>query len=390
MMLHDACARVRRGAYGLNFLIYSAVALTTYFNTPLLLERGISEGTVGLVFSLAALLAIVALWIAPFVLNRFGSYVVLATLVALYGLSFVVLAASTSALIAASATLVQFTSVTAGLFVLDLILEAAMPFEGMTGRVRGFFITMANIAWVVAPFLAGMLTSAGGFALLYTVSAALFVPALFLIRYSFHDLRPHRYEPFQFIALMAPLVESADTRRVFAAQFLLRLFFSIMAMYLSVYFLKYLNISFGEMGLILSIAMLAYVVIEMPAGKLADLYWGEKELMMAGFVVTGLATMFLTFTQTSNILIIAAILFATRIGAALLDITTESYFFKRVGGDDADDVGAFRMLFPIASIIGPLVGSALLFILPLPWLFAVLGIVMFLGIPIASGLRDTR
>jgi MFS family permease len=148
--------------------------------------------------------------------------------------------------------------------------------------------------------------------------------------------------------------------------------------------------SLANLGLILSYAMAAYLIVEWPAGRLGDHALGEKELMALGFFIAACATATLSIAHAPLIWIWAIILFVSRIGAAILDIMTESYFFKQVDGGDADLVSAFRMLGPLAYIVGPIMGSALLLFTSVGNIFALLALIMLFGIPIALSLEDTR
>jgi MFS family permease len=136
--------------------------------------------------------------------------------------------------------------------------------------------------------------------------------------------------------------------------------------------------------------LLPYVFVEWPAGIIADRWLGEKELLIAGFVVTAVPTFLLFFFHSPNIILWGGVLFVTRIGTALIESMTETYFFKHVDGRDTHLISFFRMLRPLAYVIGPLVATLVLAFLPLPYLWLVLGTIMLLGIFHASRLVDTR
>jgi len=81
---------------------------------------------------------------------------------------------------------------------------------------------------------------------------------------------------------------------------------------------------------------------------------------------------------------------ATRIGAAMVEIGTESYFFKQVTEADVEIISAFRALLPFGGVIAPLVALAVLPFIPLQYLFAVFGALFLTVIPIALRIIDTR
>ena len=69
---------------------------------------------------------------------------------------------------------------------------------------------------------------------------------------------------------------------------------------------------------------------------------------------------------------------------------TETYFFKKTDHEDADIISLFRMSESGAYIVAPLLATVLLFILPLQYLFLILGVIALSGILFARKIRDTR
>ena len=82
--------------------------------------------------------------------------------------------------------------------------------------------------------------------------------------------------------------------------------------------------------------------------------------------------------------------FISRVGAALVESTTESYFFKHMQGGDAGIISFFRLLRPLSILIGSLLGALALFYLPFNYIFVVLGLLMIPGIFFTLALKDTK
>jgi fucose permease len=386
----DNCAPVRRGLYALNFLLAITIALTSFFNAPLLISRGIPEWALGIVFACASALAMIVLFFVPRLFNALGgfeSFVILATLNAF---SLIGLALASGPI----ATLFFFASLTVTVIIvfllMDMFLEGSTEVEGETGGTRAFFITMANFAWVGAPYIAGRLSANGDFSYLYLFSAALFIPILLITAKYLHNITDHNYDEPNARKMIQSITKNLDIRNVFIAQFLLRIFYSIMVVYGPIYLINYAGLSISEMGIILSIAMFAFLLFELPAGRIGDKYLGEKEMMVAGLIIISLSTISIAFISGYALWVWALVLFTTRVGAALLEITSESYFFKHVDGNDADEVGAFRALSPLSYIVGPILGTIALIFLPLAHVFTILGLIMLIGVPYALAIKDTR
>ncbi|PIR86492.1 hypothetical protein COU13_00595 [Candidatus Kaiserbacteria bacterium CG10_big_fil_rev_8_21_14_0_10_43_70] len=389
-MAFDNCAPVRRSLYALNFFLTISLALTSYFNTPLLISRGISEWSLGIVYAASSAIVIFFLLFAPRLFNEIGgfeSFAILATLnaFALIGLG---VTSGTMLTLFFFISLIVLSSIV--FLLLDMFLEGSTSHEGETGGTRAFFITMATFAWVGAPFVAGQLSVDGNFLYLYVFAASVFIPVLLITAKSLHGIVDRVYVVPNIPKMIATFTESKDTRNVFVSHFLLRIFYAIMVVYAPIYLINYAGFSFSEMGIILSIAMLAFILFEIPAGRIGDKYLGEKEIMVLGLIILSVSTFMIAQITEQPLLVWAMVLFTTRAGAALLEISTESYFFKRVGSGDADKVGAFRALSPLSYIVGPLFGTVALLFVSVPNLFALLAVILILGIPFAISLKDTK
>ena len=146
----------------------------------------------------------------------------------------------------------------------------------------------------------------------------------------------------------------------------------------------------GINRVIIFAGQLAYVCLEFPIGRIGDLYLGEKEMMIAGFFILALTTASLSFIETSAIWPWALLMFATRVGASFVEVTTESYFFKHTRSSDAQIISFFRITRPLSYVVGALLGSLAILYLPFSYIFIVVGILMLPGVLFANRIADTR
>jgi MFS family permease len=84
-----------------------------------------------------------------------------------------------------------------------------------------------------------------------------------------------------------------------------------------------------------------------------------------------------------------AILFITRIGASMIESMVETYLFKKVTDKNLYIVSLYRVVRPLAYIIGPALGSILLIFFDIKYLFLVLGSIMILGVNFSLKIKDT-
>ena len=86
----------------------------------------------------------------------------------------------------------------------------------------------------------------------------------------------------------------------------------------------------------------------------------------------------------------ALALFVTRIGASAVEIMSESYFYKKIGPHDVHLIAFMYTIRSSAYIVGPLIGTFALLFIDYRFLFAVLGVIMLIGIPYSLHFKDTR
>lgn len=352
-----------------------------------------SEREVGLVFAAGALLSLIGFLFTPSLLSflplkRMAQAIALFEIVVLFGLAFdppLILTIICIVLLLALPSLLGYA--------LDIFLERATQKEDDTGMARGLFITAASTAVVLSPIAIGFILGDTNFYWrMFAAAGASLIPflALLTLKIKAKDIVTTK-ERLRLKDTFRCLTHSRDVVFGASAHLMLQLFFTWVAVYIPLYLHTSLGISWAELGWVFAIMVLPFVLLEFPIGYIADKWLGERELMIIGFIITAIATACIAlFTDGIVSLLLIAILVGTRVGAAIIEITTETYFFKHVGSSDVNTISFFRMIRPTGSLIGPLIGSAALFFVSLQWLFVVLGGLMLLGLPFALLLRDTK
>ena len=141
-----------------------------------------------------------------------------------------------------------------------------------------------------------------------------------------------------------------------------------------------------------ALMLVPFVLLEYPAGWLADRKWGDQEILLAGFVIMATAFAALAFVnQDTLILVIVAILVVNRAVAALVEAMSEGHFFRKVSESDAATVSLFRMTRPIAALIAPILGSIILSVSSFGTLFVVTGFLIgIVGVVSSLAIKDIR
>ena len=177
---------------------------------------------------------------------------------------------------------------------------------------------------------------------------------------------------------------------MYLVSFVMNFFFAWMTIYMPIYLFENIGLSWQEIGAVFAIMHIPYVLLEIPWGKIADEILGEKEIMGAGIIIIGLCTISIGFITSKEFWVWACALSLTRIGASMLQVTTESYFFKKINKEDTNKISVFRNASPIAMIVGPILATLALSIANFQELFIILGIIVLLALIPNYKLNDTK
>ena len=365
------------------------MAIIVYFNSSFLVHRGFSDGEISLLYIVGSIASLLLLFAAPYILRALGNYKTVLASVLILILLLTALASFFSLTTIVAAFVVLFAVQTLLFFCFDIFLEHYTPTESGTGDVRGITVTTYHIAFVLAPVTAGILLELFGFGGLYVLSAIALVPFGLLIAYFFRKFKDKEYHTLSLKSALRTIRRRASIRRIFVIQVLLRLFYALMVIYTPLYLLD-LGFSPTQIGVMFSVMLVPFVMLAYPLGHYADKRWGEKELLIGGFLIMALATSTIAFIDSSQFFLWMAILFATRIGAAIVEIMNEIYFFKHIKEDDTDTLSMFRMLRPVGYILAPFLGIIVLYIADMRFIFFFLSLFLLTGVYVSTMLRDTK
>lgn len=374
-----------------NFFSAMYFALVLVIAAPYL-ALFLPESQVGLVISLGALITLCVFPFVPRLVRRYSSRTLAIAFAFSQAVLLSVLAAAPAPLFAIICIALIFATAPFISYQLDLLLECASTDESSAGRVRTLFITAASLAYVVAPLLvAFLIDGTDAYWKIFLAAALSLTPFIALLIFE----KLPEGEPPELHAMLATcscLWKDKDLRAATLAGAVLQFFFHLAPLYVPLYLHTVLGFPWDELGWIFALMLVPFLFVEYPAGYIADRWIGDKELLITGIVIMGAAFAAIGFiTATTPLFVIAAILFATRIGAALVEAMTEGHFFRRVSGKDATTISLFRMTRPFGALVAPLFASALLLTGNFVLFFLVSGaLIVALGIVFTIPLKDVR
>ena len=360
-------------------------AATLYINSSFL-EHFFPLSQIGFWYVAGALFNIILFFKAPRFINRWGVrkflFVFLwLTLIATIGAAF-----AFSPVDAAIFFIIYMGSAPMVFYALDLLLEEHSPTR-KTGEIRGIYLTLINVAIALGPLLITIMGTDELFRAFYLAAAIILVP-LFILVYFFLKAKSHRDHSNHSLPLRLWWRRKA-VRNVTFSRFILEFFYALMTIFVPIYLHTQIGFNWTEIGLIFAIMLLPFILFEWPAGELADKKFGEKEIMSLGFFIMLLSLVAMPYLGKELVHWII-FLFISRIGAAFIEITTESYFFKLVSADDTGLISIFRLGRSFGLIIGAGAGALAIALWGFPSIFWVLAISSAIGWRSSRRLVDTR
>jgi predicted MFS family arabinose efflux permease len=272
---------------------------------------------------------------------------------------------------------------------LDVFLEAYSG-DDITGEVRGTVSALRHIAFILGPLIAGLVLAENAFGNMYLTAAAFILPASYILITQFQNFPDPDYSYHSLWSSLQTAWQDVNVRWILGCMFILRLFFAWMVVYTPIYLRKYIGLPFSEIGVILSIMLVPFVLFGRGLGEIADRWLGEKELLIAGFIITAVFTASLSFIDTQDIVVWGLLLFGTRVGATMVQVMSSGYFFKHVDAKDANEVSLARMIKPAAYIIAPALATAMLAVSSFSYIFIWIAGFVLLGALAALPIVDTK
>ena len=340
-----------KGAYYIVLLSF-IITLTAPFISPIfpLFIRSLvfNDAYVGYVVSITAMLLLISAFIVGKILQYVSRVKLLRVASLGYGISFFVLAFVK--------TLPQFIFVeifraffTSSIFIcLGLLLKDLSKTEEL-GKVEGWNFTIANIAWFISPLLGGFIAFNYSNKIVFML-AAIF-PLLVFIITSLNPIKIKEYKSIHHNHTFNNLknfFSNHNLRILYLASmgiiFWWVLFYTFLPLYMNDN-----GLSKSQIGIVLALVTIPLILLEIPAGKLADKF-GYRKFLFLGFIILSIAGLFASFSGV-NLSIIFIIMGS--FGAAFLEPLREAFFLKSVSDEDEID---FYPIYKTALEVGRLLG----------------------------------
>lgn len=374
--------------YWAGFLFSISVALVSYINSSFL-ETYIGKNRVGLVYVAASVITILGLAEMPKILTRLGNRltILLSCLVSFFSL--VLLALGNSAFAVVFAFVLFFVSNGFIIASLDIFVEDFSK-KSSIGSFRGFYLMMINLAWLASQVISGSVVNKISLPGIYLLSAGFMALTSFIFIFSLRRFEDPEYKKIPILKNIKTFLRNGHLSKIYLSNLILQFFYAWMIIYLPIYLHEYMGFGWGKIGVIFSIMLVPFVILDFPLGKLSDKI-GERKMLTAGYLVAFISVLAISFIREPALWLWALALFGTRVGAATIEVMNESYFFKVVNSREAEEISFFRNAPSVAYIVAPFLAFAILSLaVPFKYLFLLLSIVLLLGFLTSLRLKEVK
>ena len=265
-------------------------------------------------------------------------------------------------------------------YCLDIFLEQNTE-SSYTGSVRGMYLTMYNLSPIITPVIVGLILATNNdYWKIYLMSAIFLIPFFLIIVINFWRFKDPEYPKIDINKTVTHFLNSKNVYDVFIDHFLLSFFYCWMVIYMPIYLIKTIGFNWEEVGIILSIALLPFIIFQIPIGKLEDEKHDEKMLLIFGFLIMAFSVVLIPFIAEKSLVLWVVILFASRIGASIVEVSTETYFFKHVKSTNAGYISLFRMTKNMAFLVVPIIAGFAIYAFGTGYSWIALSLIMLVGI----------
>ena len=366
--------------YLLSFLFTLLISISAYVNSTFLVGI-ISEKYVGLLYTIAAIITLILLSRSAGMLKYFGNRRLVIILLLVNMASLVALIVSLDAKLIALSFISFVVTNTLVFLCLDVFIEHFGDPKTI-GKTRGLYLTITSLAWMVSPIISTFLiTQEGGYPTIYKLALLTVIVMTVGLLFSVRKFDDRTYTRTPFLKTYEYLKTNKHMLAITMINFILQFFFAWMVVYTPIYLHQHIGMSWSQIGIIFTVMLTPFVIFGLPIGVLIDKYHVSKRfLLLIGFMIISIATFSIPYIAVKSVVIWSIVLFLTRMGASIIETTSEIYFFTHVKEEDTYLLGVFRDMIPVAYIVAPLISTLIFIFFPFKHLFTILAIITLAGL----------
>ncbi|MFA7628956.1 MAG: MFS transporter [Candidatus Dojkabacteria bacterium] len=376
--------------YAGGFILSIATHITSYINSSFI-ETFVDVQHIGLFFITANIFTFIAMLFFTKIIIRLGNFTATKIILIIAILSSLGLISGISSWFLLPFFIFMWASFNLLWINLDIFVESFTSNKN-TGKTRAVFFTFINIGIIFSPMISAQLVlNEIYYNYVYLISACILLIFYFLL--GFVKNKVHKvilYEKKSMKKTAVDFWKDKTLRGIYGVSFFLNLFFAVAVVYMPLYLHNELGFNWTSIGIMFSFMLLPFVLLEIPAGVIADKYLGEKELLYTGFIILTISLFFFGISGLKSFLFWTMLLFFSRVGSALIEAMRESRFFKIVDAENVSYINFLRTSYPLGYLIGTGLGVILLQWFNIPSLFILMSILFLFSFYFVQIIKDSK
>lgn len=367
------------------------VAITGYINSSVMESLGWSNSIIGFIYIASSILALVLLPRITKLTKRIGNRKSMLLFLSGSIVSLLLISFGNQALIQLLSFLFFLVLNFLVIFEMDVFVEHFSTKES-TGRIRGIFFTIINLTWALAPLMAGSILEK------YSHENIVYILAIVCVVVSFTIFSLHfKKETFKkndnhsLSEMYKKLILNKDLKNAFFVSTMMHLVYASSMIYIPLHLHLVIGMDWIQIGLLILISNIPYLLLGFPIGYIADNVVGEKKLIITGLIISALGTLGFAFIRYPDFFAWALVFFVSRIGLSIIETSSESYIFKKIEHDDTEMLSMERNAIPLGYLIAPLIGFIIsLFTDRYEVIFIIIAILLLMTIYPSLKLKDIQ
>lgn len=256
-------------------------------------------------------------------------------------------------------------------------------------RNEGLIYTFFNVAWLIGPIIAGFIFQAYGIPIIFFLSLffVLLGLGLFLVS-NINSANIKKTPERNLLKNFSRFFKNRDRVYSYLISGGVNFWLILSYLYVPLMILER-GIPKFWIGIFLSAVVLPLVIFELPFSNLASKI-GFKKIFRMGYFV--LATASLSCFFIDNIFVIMSVMVLASVGVAMIEPTTEAYFFDilRRKGDELRYYGIYNTSIDVHHFVGKFLAGFLFLFFPLKSVFIFFSIFMFIYFLLCGKIRNVH
>ena len=238
----------------------------------------------------------------------------------------------------------------------------------------GLIYTFLNIAWVIGPLIAGFLSQRYGIKYVFLLASLfMFITFTLFKFFKIEDKRVTKKIDNNILKVLKEFFKDKNRRLNYILSGGINIWWSFIYIFIPLYIIDS-GLSTEYVGYFLFAIAVPLILLEYYFGRKAA-RTGFKKMFFTGYLIVGIISIICFFINP--IFIILLLLVLASFGMAMLEPTTEAYFFDIIKKNERDKYyGPYNTTIDINNAIGTLLGAIVLFFLPFKFTFILYGILM--------------